>query len=242
MREAVVVAVVGRGRQQQQVVAVSGEPLGELVALRALDIVAAAGRALRVRAALVGLVDDDQVPTLLPDALPHAVLLGVVDRGDDPGLALPEVEKLVLVVPGVQSILGLAARRSAPAVAGRVTAPLTKEWIGLNRGPDARTYGRCIVGRSRSRAFPVQGVWRLPAVGGRRGRTERRAASVGRRRRHGSTGPVLPGNREECLAGRRRLGHDESCHAQAPVVGQRSPCSRRGTGDTAATSDRSNAW
>ena len=41
MREAVVVAVVGHGRQQQQVVAVSGEPLGELVALRALDLVAA---------------------------------------------------------------------------------------------------------------------------------------------------------------------------------------------------------
>ena len=108
MREAVVVAVVRRRRQQQQVVAVLGEPLGELVAFRALHLVAAAGRSLRVGAALVGFVDDDEIPALPPDPFPDVVLLGVVDRRDDLGLALPEIQKLLLVVRGVDDLERLA--------------------------------------------------------------------------------------------------------------------------------------
>ena len=72
------------------------------------DFVTAAGRSLGVRTALVGLVDDDQVPALLPDALPYFLLLCVVDRRDDLGLALPEIEKLLLVVRGVDDLERLA--------------------------------------------------------------------------------------------------------------------------------------
>ena len=97
MGEAVVVAVVRRGREQQQVVGVGGQPLGQLVALGLLDLVAAPGTALGVGAALVGLVDDDEVPALLPNALADIVLLGVVERGDDLRRALPGVDELLLV-------------------------------------------------------------------------------------------------------------------------------------------------
>ena len=62
--EAVVVAVVRGRRQQEQVVGVGGQPLGELVALGLLRLVAAPGAALGVGAALVRLVDDDEVPAL----------------------------------------------------------------------------------------------------------------------------------------------------------------------------------
>ena len=89
MREPVVVAVMGGGGQEQQVVAMLREPFGELVALRALDLVAAAGGTFGVGAALVGLVDDDEVPMLLPYPLPDVVLLRVVDGGDDLCLPLP---------------------------------------------------------------------------------------------------------------------------------------------------------
>ena len=58
MREPVAVAVMGGGGQEQQVVAMLGEPLGGLVALRALDLVAAAGGALGGGTAFVGFVDE----------------------------------------------------------------------------------------------------------------------------------------------------------------------------------------
>jgi hypothetical protein len=71
--ESVVVSVVRRGREQQQVVGLGGKLLGELVTLGLLRLVAAARCALRVRAALVGFVNDDEVPPLLPDALADVV-------------------------------------------------------------------------------------------------------------------------------------------------------------------------
>ena len=108
VREAIVVAVVRRRGQQQQVAALLREPFGELIPLRPLHFVAPAGRPLRVRAALVRLVDDDQVPVLAPDALADAVLLGVVDRGDHLRLALPQVEQLLLVVRGMDYLERLA--------------------------------------------------------------------------------------------------------------------------------------
>ena len=45
----------------------------------------------------MGLVNDDQIPTLLPDALAHVVLLGVVNRGDDLVGPLPGIGELLLV-------------------------------------------------------------------------------------------------------------------------------------------------
>ena len=72
MREPVVVTVMGCRRQEQQVVAVLREPLGELVPLRALDLVAATCRAFRVGTTLVGFVDDDEVPPLLPNPFSDA--------------------------------------------------------------------------------------------------------------------------------------------------------------------------
>ena len=98
MREPVVVAVMGGGGQEQQVVAMLREPFGELVALRALDLVAAAGGALGDGAALVRFVDDDEVPMLAPHPLPDLVLLRVVDGGDDLRFTLPQVQELLLVV------------------------------------------------------------------------------------------------------------------------------------------------
>src|SRR5437879_1677745 len=53
--------------------------------------------ALGVGAALVRLVDDDEVPPLLPDPFPDVLLLGVVDGGDDLGVPLPGVDELLLV-------------------------------------------------------------------------------------------------------------------------------------------------
>ena len=98
MGKAVVVAVVRRGREQNDVAGgLRGEMFGELVTLGLGDFIAASGRALGVGAALVRLVDDDQIPPLLPDALAHVVLFGIVKRGDDLVGTLPGIRKLLLV-------------------------------------------------------------------------------------------------------------------------------------------------
>src|SRR5690606_24911814 len=86
VREPIIVAVMRRGGQEEQVVRVLRELLCELVPLRAVHLVAASRSALRVGAAFVSLVDDDEVPALLPDPLSDVVLLGVVYGGDDLGL------------------------------------------------------------------------------------------------------------------------------------------------------------
>ena len=108
MGEAVVVAVVRRGGEQQQVVGVGGQTLRQLVSLRLLRLVPSAGAALRVGAALVRLVDDDQVPSLVPNPLANVVLLGVVERGDDLRGAMPGVDQLVLVNGGENDVKRLA--------------------------------------------------------------------------------------------------------------------------------------
>ena len=79
VREPVVVAVMRGGRQKKQTVALLGQTLGELITLRAFNFVLASRRALRVGAAFVRFVDDDEVPPLLPYALADIVLFGVVD-------------------------------------------------------------------------------------------------------------------------------------------------------------------
>lgn len=60
-----------------------GQPLGQLVAPGLFDIVGSAGAALGVGRAFVGLVNDNQVPALLPNPFAYFRLLGVVQRGND---------------------------------------------------------------------------------------------------------------------------------------------------------------
>src|SRR5262249_17834185 len=66
--------------------------------------VTTAGGALRVGATLVRLVDDDEVPPLLPDALPHVLLLRVVEGGDHLCGALPRIDELLLVDCGEDDV------------------------------------------------------------------------------------------------------------------------------------------
>ena len=98
MGEAVVVAVVRRGGQQEQVVG-RWQPAARRAGSASSSQPRLPGRrdALGVGAALVGLVDDDEVPSLLPDPLAHVVLLGVVHRGDDLVAAVPGVDELLLI-------------------------------------------------------------------------------------------------------------------------------------------------
>ena len=95
--EPVIVAVVRRGGQQEEMVRLRCQVLGKLESLGLLDFVAAARVSLGVGAALVGLVDDDQVPLLLPDSLAHFIPLGVVHGRYDLGGPLPRVYELLLV-------------------------------------------------------------------------------------------------------------------------------------------------
>jgi hypothetical protein len=95
VREAVFVSMVGRGREQDHVVSDSGEALGKLVA---------AHLGLCVRRALVRLVDDDEVPALLPDAFAHIILLGIVEGRDHLVRALPGINELLLVHGGEDDV------------------------------------------------------------------------------------------------------------------------------------------
>src|ERR1039458_6290959 len=85
-----------------------GQLFSELVALGLIDLVTPARRALRVGAALVRFVNDDEVPTLLPDALSYIILFGVVEGGDYKRFPLPEVDELLLVVAGMNDLKRLA--------------------------------------------------------------------------------------------------------------------------------------
>src|ERR1039458_3698703 len=85
-----------------------GQLFSELVTLGLIDLITPARRALRVGAALVRFINDDEVPTLLPDALPHIILFGVVEGGDHERFPLPEVDELLLVVAGMNDLKRLA--------------------------------------------------------------------------------------------------------------------------------------
>src|SRR5215510_2913693 len=108
--------------QDDKVVGHHCQPLSELVAPGLLDLVTPAARALGVGAALVGLVDDHEIPALLPDALPHVFLLGIVKRRDDVRLALPEVQQLLLVVAGMNDLEALAEESQ------KLILPLDGQW------------------------------------------------------------------------------------------------------------------
>ena len=90
--EAVVVAVVRSGREKDHVVGVGGQLLRYLIPLRLLDLIAPRRAALGVGAALVGLVDDDQVPAFAPDPLTDVILLRVVEGGDHLCGAVPGID------------------------------------------------------------------------------------------------------------------------------------------------------
>ena len=72
---------------------------------------------LCVGAALVGFVDNDEVPPLLPDAFSDIILLGVVDGRDDLGFSLPQIKKLLLVVCRVNDLERLIERSEATRLA-----------------------------------------------------------------------------------------------------------------------------
>jgi hypothetical protein len=95
--KAVVVTMVWCGSQQQEVIGGVGESFGQLVAFCFFYLVTAFRCALSVGTTLVRLVNDDDVPALLPDPLPHVVLLGIVDGTNHLGVTLPGIHQLLLV-------------------------------------------------------------------------------------------------------------------------------------------------
>src|SRR5258708_5397603 len=84
------------------------QPFGELVALGLIDLVTPASRALCVGAAFVRLINDDEVPTLLPDSLSYIILFRVVKGCDHERFPLPEVDELLLVVARMNDLKRLA--------------------------------------------------------------------------------------------------------------------------------------
>src|SRR5271167_4054509 len=97
MREAVVVSVVRRCREKYNVVSLGSQFLGELITLGLVNLVSASGGPFGVGTALVGLINNHEVPSLLPNALSYVLLLGVVNRSDHLVAALPGIRQLLLV-------------------------------------------------------------------------------------------------------------------------------------------------
>ena len=91
----------------------AGEAVRSLIALGLLHLIAAAARTFRICAALVSLVDDDEVPSLLPYTFTHVVLLRIVVRADHLRLALQQVQKLLLIVAGMDDLKGLTKKSGA---------------------------------------------------------------------------------------------------------------------------------
>jgi len=79
MRELVFVAVMRCRGEQEDVVGLAGELGGEFVAFgRVWRWLAPRAAGLGACRTFVRLVDDDEIPSLLPDAFPHRILFGVV--------------------------------------------------------------------------------------------------------------------------------------------------------------------
>ncbi|MDZ7379711.1 MAG: hypothetical protein ONB06_10260, partial [candidate division KSB1 bacterium] len=106
-RQPIFVAVMGSDGQRQHVVDHLAELCGQLVALRLRHFSAASCRGFCIGRALVRFIDHHQVPALLPDALAHIVLLGVVAGGDDLCRALPGVGEPLLVHRGKDAVARL---------------------------------------------------------------------------------------------------------------------------------------
>src|SRR5437762_1521297 len=100
------------------------ESLRELITLRLLGLVAASGRTLCVCAAFVSLIDDDEIPTLLPDALANIVLFGVVQRGNYLRGALPRIHELLLVHGREDDVEWFTEPPQ------KFVLPLNREWSG----------------------------------------------------------------------------------------------------------------
>src|SRR5216684_1570980 len=97
MAESVIITVVRRGSQQQQVVGIRSQVFHELVATGLFNLVAATRGSFGVGAAFVCLIYDHQVPALLPDSLADILLLGIVQRRNHLCGTLPRVYELLLV-------------------------------------------------------------------------------------------------------------------------------------------------
>ena len=52
----------------------------------------------------MGFVDDDEIPSLLPDALPDVVLLRVIQGSDDLRGPLPGIDELLLIHRGEDDV------------------------------------------------------------------------------------------------------------------------------------------
>src|SRR5579859_3378740 len=97
-----------RSGEEQEVVVWISQLLSELIAFGLIDFIAAASRAFGIRATLVRLVNNHQVPMLLPYPLAHVILLRVIEGRDDLRFPLPKVDELLLVVACVNDLKGLA--------------------------------------------------------------------------------------------------------------------------------------
>src|SRR5262249_33802790 len=75
----VVVAVVWSRRQKEDMVGIVGQAFGHLIALGFLRLIAPSSGMFGVGTTFVRLINNDEVPPLVPDALTHVILLGVVE-------------------------------------------------------------------------------------------------------------------------------------------------------------------
>src|SRR5688572_10114727 len=109
MGELVLIAVVWRSSHEEQMVGLFGQLRRQLIALGRIDLWTAP-RAARLRAgrAFVGLINDDEIPMLLPDALTDIGLFGVVDRSDNVVVATPRIGKLLLIDRSEYDVEGFA--------------------------------------------------------------------------------------------------------------------------------------
>ena len=78
-------------------VGIGGKTLRQLIAACLLNLLTAARGSLRISAALVGFVYDDQIPPLLPNPLAYIFLFCVIKRRDDLCSSLPGIHELLLI-------------------------------------------------------------------------------------------------------------------------------------------------
>src|SRR5438128_2333573 len=97
MAEAVIITMMRRSSQKQQMVGIRGQAFCKLVPTGLLNLIASTRRTFGVGAALVRFVNDDQVPSLLPHPLADILLFGVIQRRNHLCSTLPWVYELLLV-------------------------------------------------------------------------------------------------------------------------------------------------
>src|SRR3990172_5474188 len=106
--ESVVVAVMRRGCHKQRMVSLSRNLFGELVAFGLLGFVSTICALACVSRTLVGFIDNDHIPLLLPHPFPYIILFCVVYGCDHLSLPLPQVDQLSVVISCVDDMKCLA--------------------------------------------------------------------------------------------------------------------------------------